>query len=117
MFAHPGVRGLTARKERSSPESFVLMSYLPLHGMTSLRSGDLPFNSFGSEIRINFLLTRKSYQMNGFAIGITREPHCFLGGDCVESILGCSKPISMLQSCSRTGARAMHSDPSRKWES
>src|SRR4051812_30591977 len=80
MFAHPGVRGLTARKERSSPESFVLMSYLPLHGMTSLRSGDLPFNSFPSEIRINFLLTRKSYQMNGFAIGITREPHCFWVG-------------------------------------
>src|SRR4051812_15033442 len=56
------------------------MSCLPLHGMTSLRSGDLPFNSFGSEIRINLLLTRKSYQMNGFAIGITREPHCFWVG-------------------------------------
>jgi len=29
--------------------------------MTSLRSGNLLFNSLGSEIRINFSLTRKSH--------------------------------------------------------
>jgi hypothetical protein len=61
MFAHPGVRGLTARKEKVITRIIRpdVMSAPPRHD--SLRSGDLPFNSFASEIRINLLLTRKSH--------------------------------------------------------
>src|SRR4051812_32456263 len=90
------------------------MSCLPLHGMTSLRSGDLPFNSFASEIRINFFVNAQIPLNEWLRDWHYSRTTLLLGGGCVESILGCSKPISMLQSCSRTGARAMHSEPSRK---